>query len=131
MNQSVLMNADIDKRAEIDDVSDRSRQFHADFQVVDVHDIRAKFRLRQTVAHVSARFQKFGHDIVHRGNAEPALVGSFLFAVFFDLLGQIFQISVLHVVIRITEQGEKFFGRLVRFRVNGGVIEDILSVADP
>ena len=56
MNESVLMDADIDESAEIDDVPDRDRQFHAHLQVVDIHDIRTEFRFRQTVADVPPRF---------------------------------------------------------------------------
>ena len=42
MNKAVLMNADIHKCAEVNDIAHRSGKFHTGFQVLDPHHIAAQ-----------------------------------------------------------------------------------------
>ena len=89
VNESVLMNADINECAEIDNVSDSSREHHIGLEVLDAHNVVAKRRRSEAVSDVSSGLLKLGYDVVKRGRAnaafradlaaigaDPAVVGS-------------------------------------------------------
>ena len=55
MYESVLVNADIDKRAEVDDVSHRTAEFHTGSQVLNVENVRSQNGSGKLVAGIAPR----------------------------------------------------------------------------
>ena len=55
MNQSVLMDADIDKSAKIGDIAHNTLQDHVRPEILEFQDIAAQGRLRQVVARIAPR----------------------------------------------------------------------------
>ena len=55
VDQAVLMDSDIYKCTEIDDIADRSLQYHAGFQVFDGQNVGTKNRLGHIFTRVTAR----------------------------------------------------------------------------
>ncbi len=70
MHQAILMNADIDKRAEVSDVSDRPFQNHPRQQVVHGFDAIGELRGFKFRTRVAARFFQLFDDIAHGRHAE-------------------------------------------------------------
>lgn len=75
MNKSVLMNADIDKCAEVDYISDRAFKLHPLFQILDVENITSEHWCRQFVTGISARFGKFLYNIVKGRKSDSENIG--------------------------------------------------------
>ena len=72
VNQTVLMNADIDEKAEIYNISDSSGQHHAGLEILYLQHVRPQKHGRQLVARVAAGLHKFGSDVVQRQRADSA-----------------------------------------------------------
>ena len=78
MHQTILMHADIDKRAEIHYVSNRSGQFHTDGQILDIFDIAADFSDRNILTRVTSRLEKLYVDILQGRGTDLKLPGTFI-----------------------------------------------------
>ena len=88
MNEPVVLDADIDESAEVDDVAHRAMKLHARLQILDAQHIRVEDRSRQLFARVAARALKAVQDVAKRRNtdtersalpARPPRVQSFAF----------------------------------------------------
>ena len=66
MHQSVLMNANIDKRTKINDVAHGSFQNHPRRQVFDLKHIAAQNRLWHVLSRVSRRLLQLLDDVLQR-----------------------------------------------------------------
>ena len=78
MHQPVLMDADIDKCAEINNVAHRTLQYHARRQVFHLKHIGTKDGFRHLIPGVTRRFLQLFHDILQRQFANFQLGGKFL-----------------------------------------------------
>ena len=87
MHQSVLMNSDIYKSTEINNITNRSLQDHSFFQVFHIKDICAKYRSRHFLSWITSRFFQFLYDIPKSNLSYPKLFCQ-LFAVF-DFTGKV------------------------------------------
>ena len=88
VNESVLMNADVDERAEIYDVSDYSRQLHAFFQVVHVEYVVAQDGRREIFTQVASGFNELFYDVRERRRADAELFTQLLASLLFYELGR-------------------------------------------
>ncbi len=60
MHEAILLDANIHKRAEVDDIAHRALQHHPLFQVFQLQHVLAQNRFRQAIARVESRlFQVF------------------------------------------------------------------------
>ncbi len=87
MHQAVLMDADVHKRAEINDVPHCAGQHHAGLQVLHLHHVRPKNGLGQRVADIPAGLHELICHVHHGGNADAQLLRSLFLAVMFDFSG--------------------------------------------
>ena len=86
--------------------------------------------LGERVAHVAPRLYELGDDVFESGHVQPRLFGGARLAVRLHLFGQVGDLPRLHVPVRIAEQFQEFFRRLVRFGVHGGIVENVVPVRD-
>ena len=54
MHQTVAVNADVHKRAEVGHVAHRAAKLHAGLQVLQIHHVAAHQHLRQLITRVAA-----------------------------------------------------------------------------
>ena len=52
-----------DEHAEVNDVTDGTRQFHTLFEVVQIHKVAPQHGARERISYIPARFKQFFHDI--------------------------------------------------------------------
>ena len=75
MNECRVLQADIDERAEIDDVQHGPLQLHADFDVIEREDSLAEDRQRQIRARVATGTEQRVHNVGQGGDANRQLFG--------------------------------------------------------
>lgn len=75
--QTVLVDADIDEYAEINDIAHRSAEHHAGLEILQFQNIRAQNRRGQFVARVAAGFDKFLDDVLQRRHTDTASAAAF------------------------------------------------------
>ena len=63
MHQSILMNTDIHKCPEINDITDSSLKDHTFFEVFHIKYICTKYRFRHLITWISCRFFQFFYNI--------------------------------------------------------------------
>ena len=73
MHQAIVFNTDIDKRAEVHDVSDRSGHLHVDFQILKLLDIAAEHDWRRVLTRVARRFFHFLNDVGQRQRTDAQI----------------------------------------------------------
>ena len=61
------MHSDIDERAEVDDIANRSLQLHAGLKIVDIHDIGAQKRRRKLITRIASGLLEFLDYILKSG----------------------------------------------------------------
>ncbi len=107
MHESVLVHADVDKRAEVDDVAHDAVEHHALAQVGYIHDVVSQNGLRHAVADVAARLLKLADDILERRLAYAELVRNCFDARFRELNAQLADAAGAHVVVGVTEAAQQ------------------------
>ena len=124
MHQTILMNADINKRAEVGDVGDCPFQNHSRQQIVHGFYAIGKLRGFKFRTRIAARlFQLF--DDVGDGRHPEAFVGKisgFQIAQFAVVTHQITQ--------RLLGGSQNAFHNRISFRVNGRGIQRVIAVVD-
>ena len=63
MNQSVLMNTDIDKSAKVSHIRNHAFEHHASFQIANRIDLRIKFNRFKLISWISAWLAEFSNDV--------------------------------------------------------------------
>ena len=122
MDKAVLVDADIDKSAEVDDIAYGALQFHARFQVLHFQHVSAQQGRGQLVAGVAAGFHQLARDVAERGLANAKFFGEGGVSKRFGLLGQRPQPAGCRVGKGEAAAGEEAFCGLVRFRVDAGIV---------
>ena len=74
VHQSVLMDADVHERAEIDHIPYRPRQLHPGLQVLHIQHIGPQHRLRQILTGISSRLLQLAKDVLQRGQANSGFL---------------------------------------------------------
>ena len=70
VDESILMDPDIDEGPKVGDVGHDARQFHSLAQVVDGVDAVGEAKLLDGLARVAPRLLQFGEDVVERGQSD-------------------------------------------------------------
>ena len=124
MDETILMDADIDKGPEVGDVGDDARQDHAFYEVVDGGDMLVELEFLQLFARVAARLLQFLHDI---REGRDAHLGS-------HILLDVDGLALLLVADQFADGAAMILGHLfddgIALRVNGRVVEGILGPWD-
>lgn len=126
VHKPILMDTDVNKNAEIDDVAHRAGELHPGAQILHREDIGAQNRLRETVADIPAGTLQFGDDVPKGGNAYTARIGGPLHAIPVDLFAQGGKCAAADIPLVIAKEIEKFESGVVRFGVYRRVIECVL-----
>ena len=63
VDKPVLLHANIDERAEVNDVADGPRKFHSNGQIVERFHRAAEYNRRRVGANITSRLLKFGNDV--------------------------------------------------------------------
>jgi len=124
VDESVLVDADIDECAEGGDVGDDAGEFHADLEVSGFFDAVLEGEEFELFARVAAGFGEFGDDVLEGGESD---IGSdvFLEVDFFA------EFLFLHEVRDgASEVCGHCFDEGVAFRVDGGGVERVGGAAD-
>ena len=124
MHQTVLMHADIHKRAKVGDVGHRAFQHHAGQQVVHGFHAVSKGRRFELRARVAARLFQLFDDVGDGWNTKFVVgeINGFQVAQGAVVAHQVFQ--------RLLGGGQNTLHYGVRFRVNGGGIQRVIAVVD-
>jgi hypothetical protein len=70
VDEPVVVNADVDERAECGDVRDDALEHHAGLEILHRRDVVAEFRRLELGARIAAGFAELGGDVVERGLAD-------------------------------------------------------------
>lgn len=127
MHEPVLMHAYIHERAEIRYISYGTGEFHSDAERGYIHCVGAQYRLRQLVARVASGLGKLGKHIGKGRHADADFSGKSFNSLFFGSGTDIPQFAPANIGIRIPEQKQQLFCRLVTLRVNGGIIQHFIA----
>ena len=73
MHKPVLVNADIDKNAEIYNVAHATHKLHAGLEILYFENVLPEQHGRQLVTRIAPRLHKLCHDIVERRHADAAV----------------------------------------------------------
>ena len=120
MHKAVLMHAQVDERAEIDDIAHRAGQLHAGLEVVHAHDVTAQQRFGQVVADVAPRLAQLGHNVVQRRLTHAQRLAEGLRALRLHDAGQPCQLVGADLGSRVAAGIQQRFRGGVAFRVDGG-----------
>ena len=131
MDQTVLMNADIHKSAEVDDVADGAFQLHARFQILHPHHVGAQQRRGQFVPGIPAGLGQLRRDILQGGQADPQLLRQGFLSPLLHPFGQIRHPAPAHVLRGIAADFQQRSGGGVAFRMHGGGVQHILAFRHP
>ena len=70
MNETVLVNADVNEHAEVNDIADSSDKLHTGLKVLDVHNVTASEERRgKLVTEVATGLFELADDVGEGGNA--------------------------------------------------------------
>ena len=127
VNESVLMNANVNERAEVDNVSHGTVEHHIGLEVLDAHNVVAKRRRREAVSDVSSGLLKLGDDVVKRGCADAAFRADLRRAVFLDSVSKVAKLTCRNVSLAVSEDSKQLMSRLVGLGVNASVIKYLLG----
>ena len=70
MYQTILMNADVHKHTEVNDIADSAFQDHAFFQILHGQYVTAEHRCRRFITGVTTGFFQFLDDILQGGQTD-------------------------------------------------------------
>ena len=103
MDEPVLMDADIDKCPEIDDVADDAVEDHADRKVGYVENIRMQLRHRQGIADIAAGLFQLCYDVDDGWLSGGQLAGKLVDAVGFRSLAQTGKAGACDIIFAVPE----------------------------
>ena len=128
MHQSILMNPDIHKCPEINDITDSSLQDHALFEIFHIKYICAEYRFRHLITWISCRFFQFFYNI-----AKCRLTNSQLFRqllIILDLFGNTTQFTTRNIFRCVAKLFKNFLCCLIAFRMHTCRIKRIPASGD-
>ena len=121
VDQSVLMDADVDERAEVGDVGHDARQLHALLQVVDGLNALCKLKLLNLLARVASGLLELLQNVGERGQSHFAG----------DVALQVDGLATVLVVDKVGDcaplVGSHLLDYLVALGVDGRVVERVLG----
>ena len=91
VNQPVVMNAYIHKRAEINDVADGAGKLHTLLKIVYIHKVGPELRRRKFRTYIAARLENFLYYIAQRHFSDIQLGGDAALSVGFYFAFQLSQ----------------------------------------
>ena len=77
VDETVLMDTDVHKGTEVDDVTHSAGELHAGLEVGDLHNIGSENGFWKLIADVTAGLHKLLHDIHQSRNADTDLFSGF------------------------------------------------------
>ena len=104
MHEPVLVNADIDERAEVDNIAHGAVYHHSDLQIFDTHYILAQLGCGERIPYVPAGTEKFGYDIAEGRNVEFGIFRRLLLAESLYFLRKFGKTARLYVLFGIAEE---------------------------
>ena len=129
MDQTVLMNSDIYKSTEVNNIADSSLQYHTLFQVFHIQDIGTEDRFRHLISWISGRFFQLFYDITKSRLTDLQLFCQF--SVIADLSGNASKFTLCHIFRCVAKFFQEFFGCVVALRMDTGCIQRIFAPCDP
>ena len=111
--KSILMHADVDKRAEVDNVTHCSRKHHIGLEILKIENIVAKNRGWQRVSDVASRLFKLADNVNEGRLADAELCGNRFGSLFVDLLTKLAELTLADVLCGIAEHFKE--------RLRGGI----------
>ena len=128
MYQTILMDPDIHKGTEINDISHGSLQYHARSQIFDLEHVTAQDWFWHILTRITGRRFQFLYDIPESQFADfQILCKLFVIPDFFRDPGNI---AVCHIRKRIAECFQQLFRGCVGFRVYTGGIQRVFPITD-
>ena len=125
MDEAVLVDADVDEDAEVDDVADGAGQHHAGLQILELQHVRAQDRRGQIAARVAAGLDQLLDDILQRRHADPAFGRGLLCAVGAELVGKGGHLGLARVFQVDPQQLRELLRRVIALRVHARVVEHL------
>ena len=121
MYQTILMDTDIHKHAEVNDIADSAFQDHAFFQILHGQYVTAKDRGRGFITRVTTGFFQFLDDILQSRQTNAQFFRCFFCHA--DFVCQTFHLTRRHIIQRITAEFQQCFRRLIAFGMNASFIQ--------
>ena len=100
MYQTILMNADVHKHTEVNDIADSALQHHTFFQILHGQYVTAEDRSRGFITGVTARFFQFLDNILQSRQTNAQFFRCFFCHGHF--VCQTFYLTRRHIIQRIT-----------------------------
>ena len=126
MHQPVLMNADIHKRAKVDDIAHGSFQDHSLFQIFHLQHVRAEDRFGHLIPGIAARLFQLFLNIPQRNFSDPQFRRHFSV-----ILNEYDGCPVKNLLRLHSHPRKKLSRRLIAFRMNAGGVQRVVSAGDP
>ena len=129
MNETILMNTDVDKRAEIDDVPHRSGKLHPGLKIFDAQNIGFQEGLRRGVPWIASRLFQLVQNV---DDGKLPASESFRRSGNIDGRQPFGSLRVLQDQILACEPRklEQMAGRVIGFRMNAGPVKNIRCVGN-
>ena len=131
VDQSVLVDADVHKDAEVDDISHRPGQDHTGLQVLDLQHVRPQHRLGQALPDVPAGLHQLRHHVPEGGHAHPGVLRRPFLPVGGHLGGEVLKLPGLYIRQGVARQLQQLLRRRVALRVDGGVVQHRFALRHP
>ena len=125
MNESVLVNADIDECAEVDNVSYSTLELHSDLEILKTHDIGAEKGSGKLISGVTAGSLELGNNVLKRGKTDSKLLCKSALADSLDSFVKIGDLSESKLSLGISASCDKSLCGVVAFGVTRGVIKNV------
>ena len=127
VHKTVLMHTDINERAKIYNVSDRTREHHIGLQILNSEDIVAKDGLGEGITDVAPGLLKLGDNIVERRRSYSESLADRRASLLGDLLVEIAKLEISYVLRSISEHLEKRLCSLVGLGVHSRIVKYLLG----
>ena len=128
MNQSVLVNTDINESAEVNNISDRSFQLHAGLEILHIHNICTEHRRWKLITRIAAGAHKLLSDILHCRDTYADFFGNLFFAESGNLFAEIADFVFCGVIDCVAADFKQSLCGGIAFRVNTRVIKKIFAL---
>ena len=130
VKKAVVVHADINEAAEVNNVSNGTLKLHICLKVVDVENVGGKDRCGCIVTNVTAGLLKLGDNILEGGLTTAKLTGKLRNTVLLCLESEESEVILLNVLGSEVEATKKILGDSIRLGVNTGRVEYLTAIVD-
>ena len=126
VHKPILMNTDVDKRAEVDHIAHRAAQLHAGLEIVHIEHVALQDRRRQILARIAPRLDQFVDDVPQRRLADAQRFSQTGQADLLRAFAQFRRRTAAHVLRAVAQPFDQSPRGGVGFRMHRGGVQHVL-----